>query len=171
MSKKKRPPSSGSLKATRPHMPAGYGLDRSSVNGMISWPRVSEQLAKARNYWIITARPDGQVHAAPVWGLWLDGTFYFSTDPDSRKGRNLAANPNLVVHLESGDDVVILRGAVEQIINPSLLVRYVDSYEKKYRFRPDANDTSAGVYKVKLRVAYAWSEKNFPKSATRWFFP
>ena len=40
-----------------------------------------------------------------------------------RKGRNLAENPNVAVHLESGDDVVILEGVAEVVTDPGLVER------------------------------------------------
>jgi len=106
----------------------------------------------------------------PVWGVWLDQVLYFSTDPVSRKGRSLAANPNMVVHLESGDDVVVLEGSAAEVIEPSLLQGFVDAYEMKYQFRPDVNSITAKVYCLRPRVAFAWHEKDFPQSATRWSF-
>ena len=36
-------------------------------------------LTAAPNYWISTTRLDSRPHARPVWGVWLDGAFYFST--------------------------------------------------------------------------------------------
>src|SRR4051812_9693775 len=96
----------------RPGLVAGNGIDQ-PAEGLLPWSFVDERRATAHNYWVVTSSAAGRPHAAPVWGLWLDGRFYFSTDPASRKGRNLAANPALVVHLESGDDAVILEGTAE----------------------------------------------------------
>src|SRR4051794_25481300 len=88
----------------RPGFAPGYGIDGSSPEGMLPWSEVVARLEAARNYWICTTRPDGRPHASPVWGLWFEDEFVFSTGTDSRKGRNLAENPEVVVHLESGDD-------------------------------------------------------------------
>lgn len=57
----------------------------------------------------------------PVWGIWLGGAVYFGTDRRSRKAKNLAANPSLVIHLESGDDAVILEGAAEEVDDRGLI--------------------------------------------------
>ena len=103
---------------TRPDMAPSYGLS-SEPEGMLPWGWAVEQLVASRNYWVCTTRPDGRPHAAPVWGLWADDALYFGTDPASRKGRNLAENPELVVHLESGDDVVILEGRVDITDDPA----------------------------------------------------
>jgi hypothetical protein len=71
-----------------------------------SW--AEQRLVAARNYWIATTRPDGRPHCRPVWGVWLPDGFWFSTGSLAR--HNLAANPQITVHLESGDQVVILEG-------------------------------------------------------------
>ena len=51
----------------------------------------------------------------PVWGAWVDGMFFFHSHPGTRKARNLAVNPAIVVHLECGDDVVIVEGEAEVV--------------------------------------------------------
>ena len=163
-------PGQGEPIAGRPSMPAGYGI-APSTDGLLSWDAVREQLVNARNYWIATTSPDGRPHAMPVWGLWLDDAFYFGTDPTSRKGRNLSADRRMVIHLESGDDVVIVEGVADPVSDPSTLLRFSDAYEKKYAFRPDPSTPSTGVYRVRARVAFAWRENDYPQSATRWRFP
>ena len=156
--------------ASRPRMTAGYGVEPAGAPGMLAWSVVRDRLTSARNYWVATTRPDGRPHVMPVWGLWLDETFYFSTDVESRKGRNLAANAHAVVHLESGDDVAIVEGSVEAVTEPSVLGRFADAYDVKYHFRPDVSSAAAKVYRLRPAVAFAWGEKDFTKSATRWSF-
>ena len=147
---------------SRPHIP-GYGVPEGD-KGMLPWSHVTEQLKKARNYWVGSVGADGQPHAVPVWGAWVDGALYFGAGP--RTGRNLAANPAVVIHLESGDDVVILEGTAEVFTSsdPSFIARYADVFAAKYDWRPD----EVGGYVLRLRVAYAWSK--FPQDATRWRF-
>jgi hypothetical protein len=156
--------------AGRPYMP-GYGIKPIGEGaGLFSWHHVSQQMATARNYWISTVRPDGRPHAVPVWGIWLDRGFMFSAGNQSRKARNLAANPTIVVHLESGDDVIILEGAVEEMVDPELGQRYADAYEAKYQWRPDPADPETVTYLLCPQVAFAWLEEDFPGTATRWVF-
>jgi PPOX class probable F420-dependent enzyme len=149
-------------------MPGSYGIDRHATAGLLPWSVVVDQLVRARNYWVGTVHPSGRPHVRPVWGLWLDDAFYFSTDPASRKGRNLAANPALVVHLESGDDVVILEGTAEIVADAALLTRVADAYEAKYAFRPDYTNLACRVYRLRPWVVFAWREAAFPSTATRW---
>ncbi|MDO8532805.1 MAG: pyridoxamine 5'-phosphate oxidase family protein [Dehalococcoidia bacterium] len=153
---------------SRPLMPASYGVAPPHIGGMIAWTALCDRLTSERNYWVATTRPDGRPHVMPVWGIWLDGMFYFSTDAASRKGRNLANNPHASVHLESGDDVVILEGRVEEVTDPALLNRFADMYEAKYQFRPDVNAAASKVYGLRPKIAFAWKEKDFPRTATRW---
>jgi general stress protein 26 len=151
---------------TRPHMPEYGLLDAEGGSGLFPWNHVSERMAAARNYWISTTLPDGRPHAAPVWGLWLDEAFFFGTARSSRKARNLEANPGIVVHLESGDDVVILEGVAEKVSDAALLARLDEAYLAKYKFHLDGNANP--IYSLRPRVAYAWLEHDFPGSATRW---
>ncbi len=166
MSEPKRP----TPKASRPHMP-GYGiLDADSGRGLLPWSWVTERMSKARNYWISTTRPDGQPHVMAVWGIWLDEAFYFSTGRDSRKTRNLAANPRCVVCPERADEAVILEGTAEEVADPSLLGRFKDVYYTKYQW--DIDTSQGGIYAVRPSVAFAFIENadDFPGSATRWRF-
>src|SRR5581483_11367565 len=102
---------------SRPLMPEGYGVPETE-EGLLPWSWAVERLERARNFWFSTTRPDGRPHAMPAWGVWLDGALYFEGSPETRRARNLAANPALVVHLESGDEVVILEGEAQAASPP-----------------------------------------------------
>ncbi len=151
-------------------MPSGYGLATAEAGGLLPWDSVVEKLTASRNYWIATTGRDGRPHATPVWGLWLDKTFFFSTDPNSLKGRNIAGNPEVVVHLESGDDAVILEGKADRVQQEHVLARFVEAYDAKYGFRLDTSGLTYVVYAVSPRLAMAWLERDFPNTATRWRF-
>lgn len=150
----------------RPHAP-GYGIPP-DPEGMLPWSHVEERMSEARNYWVATTRPDGRPHVTPVWGIWADGTFYFGGEPGSRKIRNLAQNPNVSVHLESGEDVVIVEGVAEVVTNPdpALSERIAAISASKYGF----SGRIEGSYAVRPRLVLAWRENGFPATATRWLF-
>ncbi|MCO5182724.1 MAG: pyridoxamine 5'-phosphate oxidase family protein [Anaerolineae bacterium] len=156
---------------TRPHMP-GYGVKpENEGDGLFDWAWVSDRMAQSRNYWICTTRPDGRPHATPVWGVWYEDTFYFGVGPESRKGRNLAVNPNIVVHLESGDEVVILEGVVHTVSDRGLLSRLAVRYNNKYKLTVYPEDGSGdSMLALQPAVAMAWLETDFPGTATRWQF-
>jgi len=153
----------------RPRTAPGYGISKGS-KGRLPWSWAEKRLTASRNYWIVSASPAGRPHAMPVWGLWLDGAVWFSTDRASRKGRNVEANPDIVIHLESGDEVVILEGTAEEVTDGPVLARFVDAYEEKYGFRMDLDEPIGLVYQVRPRTALGWLEPEFPTSATRWRF-
>jgi pyridoxine/pyridoxamine 5'-phosphate oxidase len=152
-------------------MDAGYGIpSEGSGADLLPWSMVEEWLTKSRNYWVSTASPARRPHAMPVWGLWLDGGVMFSTGRTTRKARNIAANPDVIIHLESGDDVCILEGRIEAVRDADVLRRFDDAYETKYNLRPDAVDSSDPAYILRPRVVLTWLEKDFPNTATRWTF-
>ena len=137
---------------------------------MLPWSFVDERLARARNYWIVTTRPDGRPHVTPAWGLWVEERLYFGSEPRARKARNLAENPNVAVHLESGDEVVILEGAAEVVTDPdpALAERVAAASVAKYGV---GSSDIEGSFAVRPRVVLAWrSGSSFPATATRWRF-
>jgi len=157
-------------KASRPYMP-GYGVPKDK-KGLLPWSHVIERMAEAQNYWVCTISPDGRPHATPVWGLWLDDRLYFGGGPQTRRNRNLAENPAVCVHLESGSDVVILHGDAHELRAPdqSLVTRLIEVSTRKYGYAPKPEDyeTLRGTFVFRPRMALAW--KQFPKDATRWHF-
>lgn len=153
----------------RPSMPEAYGLE-SSAEGLLPWEWVTERLGAARNYWVASTRPDGRPHCSPVWGIWLDGAIWFSTARATRKARNLTAKPETVVHLESGDEAVIVEGRIEEIADHSSLERVAEPYAAKYGMRPPLEAPGNVLYALRPRRVLAWRESDFPKSATRWRF-
>lgn len=160
----------GEPQADRPAFAPGYGiLPADEGAGLLPWSRAVERLEASRNYWIGTTRPDGAPHAAPVWGVWSDGRLVFGTNPSSRKGRNLAHDPRISVHLESGDDVVILEGVAEQLGDDDRAGKVVDAYERKYGWRPEVADMPRW-WTLAPALAFAWLESDFPGTATRYRF-
>jgi general stress protein 26 len=134
---------------------------------LLPWSFAEQRLRAARNYWICSTRPDRRPHAAPVWGLWLDSAFFFSTDPSSRKGKNLKARADVVVHLENGDEVVIVEGLAAAVE----VTKDVDrAYAKKYGMHLIGFPAPMVLFRVQPRAIQAWREKAFPASATRFTF-
>src|SRR5213593_2186245 len=77
-------------------MPGYQMMFRKGVDSL-SWAWAVKRLSGARNYWLATVRGDGRPHVMPVWGIWFENAFYFSTGPRSRKARNIEKNMNCVV--------------------------------------------------------------------------
>ena len=156
---------------SQPRMYGGY-----IGSAKLPWTWATERLTGARNYWIATTRPDGKPHSRPVWGVWLDNAFYFSTG--SLAAPNLVTHPAITVHLESGSQVVIIEGVAEPISNIVLVEQVVSLYNQKYNWNVDPYNLPGPFYAVRPQVAFGWhfdeSELN-PEStglgtATRWRF-
>ena len=153
----------------RPDIAAGYGI-HAGEDGLLGWSDVSERMEQSRSYWVCTVRPNGRPHAMPVWAVWIDETLWFSTGQESVKARNLAANPAVVVHLESGEDAVIFEGTAERVPEPdrALFERIAEAYDAKYDHRPDYPGPGEAWYALRAAKAFAWHERDYPRTATRW---
>lgn len=145
---------------------------------MLSWDDVDRRMRDSFNYWIASAGSDGRPHAVPVWGAWLKEVFYFVGG--GRKIRNLRDNPQAAVHLESGDDVVLIEGRFEEISRPGgeLLQQVDEEFIRKYKtYRPsehlDGRSKSSfppeGLFAVLPQLVIAWS--GMASDATRWRIP
>lgn len=155
----------------RPDMPAGYGLAPAEAGKLLPWAWAEERLIASRNYWICSTRPDGRPHSAPVWGVWVDNALYFGTDFHSTKGKNLAANPAVSVHLESGDEVVIIEGQAESVpLTPELAPKLDEGYLAKYQLKLSEAAEGGPILRIWPQTVLAWLETDFPNTATRWQF-
>jgi nitroimidazol reductase NimA-like FMN-containing flavoprotein (pyridoxamine 5'-phosphate oxidase superfamily) len=147
----------------------GYGiLDADGGSGLLPWDWAVERLTNSHNYWLATTRPDGRPHAMPVWGLWLEGMFYFSTGAQSRKARNLAANQGCVLCTERADEAVILEGEARKVTDLALLEPFYQAYKSKYGW--DMESLGEPVYAIRPNVVFAFTENELTGSATRWLF-
>ena len=70
-----------------------------------------------------------------------------------------------------------MEGTLVEVTGAEALLRYADTCEAKYAFRPDPpgaeappdlEEPSAMTYVLIPQVVFAWAELNFPESATRW---
>jgi hypothetical protein len=106
----------------------------------------------------------------PVWGVWLDNRFYFSTGAGSRKARNLALNPYAVVGIEHAEAAISVEGRVALLTDPEAVQRFGNAYASKYHW--DMADFAEPVYVLHPSVVFAFSSAGgeFQGSATRWTF-
>ena len=155
--------------ASRAAFDPAYGA--SDAEALLEWSWAREQLERSRNFWIATTRPDGRPHAMPVWGAFVDDRVVFGTARASRKARNIAERADVVVHAESGDEVVIVEGAAVETQDRELLRQAADVFEAKYDWRPDLEDFAGTAwFVVEPRVAYAWLERDYVNTRTRFVF-
>lgn len=148
-------------------MPGGY---ETSGEHILPWSFASARLEEAQNYWLATVRPAGTPHVTPIWGVWHDGALYFTGIPTATWAKNIARNPGATIHLESGSEVVIAEGWVEDIpsiVDTTIADVIVRRWTEKYqRLVPDP--IVDGMYCLHAHVVRGWS--TFPTDATRWVF-
>ena len=159
-------------KASRPFMP-GYGIvDANSGRGLLPWSWAVERLSKSRNYWIATTWPNGRPHCVPVWGVWLDEGFYFSSGERSRKARNLAPNPRVVVCPENGDEAISLEGVAETVADAETIAKFIAAYNSKYNWdlTPETVRTLGFAVRPRKVLAFNDAPGEFQTTATRWEF-
>jgi hypothetical protein len=126
------------------------------------WDEIAERFGSAQNWWVSTAGDAGP-HAVPVWGVHVAGGLHFYGEASSVRSRNLAADPRVVLHLESGSDVLVLHGTA-----PAGGPAYADdavvaAYRAKYthptdlQYLPDAEGMEGALlHTVVPARAVAW---------------
>ncbi len=157
--------------ADRPFAP-GYGIvGAKDGKGLLPWAWVARKMNRCRTFWLTTiyaslhsgnARP----HVMPIWGVWLDDAFFFSTGHKSRKAQNLAANSACTVTNDHAEEAVIVEGTATQLEDEAALERVAAAYKKKYKMDP--RSMKEPIFIVRPKVVFGFIEKSFPKSATRW---
>ncbi|WP_435154748.1 pyridoxamine 5'-phosphate oxidase family protein [Haladaptatus sp. DFWS20] len=157
-------PGDGEPRRTRPTTEESYGIPDHET-GLLPWEFVRKKMADDETYWVTTTLPDGRPHARPVWGVWVDDTFYCGGGKSTRWVRNLAVSPEIVVHRESGTEVVIIEGRADRIeeSEPELVERLDAAYEGKYGIQH-----GTPFFEVRPETVLAWSD--YPDDATRWQF-
>jgi nitroimidazol reductase NimA-like FMN-containing flavoprotein (pyridoxamine 5'-phosphate oxidase superfamily) len=160
-------PAKSQPKADRPFAP-GYGIvGVQEGKGLLPWKWVADRMAECHTFWLATIHAGkGQPHVMPVWGVWLDNAFYFSTGRKSRKGQNLAANSACTVTNDDGKEAVIVEGAAAEVKDKEALKRIAAAYKKKYKMDP--RSMGEPIFRVQPNRVFGLVEKTFPQSATRW---
>jgi Pyridoxamine 5'-phosphate oxidase len=161
-----------SPRADRPRMPKEYGVPRKGGE-LVPWSDVERRLAEAMVYWISTSGPGCKPRVRPLDGIYVDGTLYVGGSPETRWARDLAANPQVAVHLDGGIEVVILEGEAELLeagVGPELGERLAAASNAKYPAYGMTAESykGPGPFAIRPRFALAWT--SFPKDVTRFRF-
>jgi general stress protein 26 len=145
-----------------------------------AWDDARRVLQDAELYWITTVRPEGRPHVTPLIGVWHDEALWFCTGAEERKGRNLAANPQVVLTTGRNDwnaglDVVV-EGEAVNVRDETRLRAVAEAYEAKYgsdwHFEvEDGEFTSEGhgapVFEVAPVTAFAFAKGGFAQTRYR----
>ena len=108
-------------------------------NESIPWSRATDLLDKATEsltdenhasltYWLSTVSSDGTPHVAGIGALWVDGTFYFTSGDGTRKSRNLAKNPRMVMSVALPGLDLVVHGTAAKVTDGATLERLANMY-------------------------------------------
>ena len=163
----------------RPGM-AAYGTNSPDWRAL-PWDWAAERLIPNKNFWVVTVSAEGAPHSLPVWGVWddTDLRFMFSCAPTARKARNIAANPHVVVTVDSTVEAISVEGTAAPITDPGRVDAWIHRYVAKYGSEvPDGDGLgdfvrSHAMFEVVPTKAFAIIEREdeFALRATRWRFP
>jgi len=112
----------------------GYGAP------LIEWQRVVDHLDSGitqgpdtggpnrHTCWLATTNPDGTPHVMPLGALWVDGVFFFTSGPGTRKSKNLAAQQNCVISVATHSFDLVFEGRAEKVTDEPTLRRIAQVY-------------------------------------------
>lgn len=164
------------VRAERPDMP-DYGVDTPDWHAL-PWSWAAERLGGYRNFWVVTVSGAGRPHALPVWGVWWDEEqrFAFGCAAGSRKARNLAANPRVVIGGDDTVECISVEGVAATVDNDDRQEAWIERYLAKYQPLSPGLDAAFlrqnRFIEVTPERAFGIVERDdeFSTRATRWVF-
>jgi hypothetical protein len=153
----------------------GYGIAAAGEgSGLLPWSWAQERLRASHDYWIATVWPDGRPHVMPVWGAWaIDGedTLWFSSSPESRKVRNIEAQPRCVATTDDPLEPVVLDGVADRVTDNDSIAAFTDAVNAKYETQLGvAFFTANACLRIRPITVIGLTESDFAGSPTRWSF-
>ena len=143
---------------------------------------VNKQAPPYDTYFLGTVRPDGRPHSAGVGTLWFDGDLYFTSGPQARKARDLAANPACTISVKLAGIDLVFEGEATRVTDGPTLEALASRYREGGWPAQLENDTftapfsapSAGpppwhLYRFTFHTVFGIATEE-PNGATRWRF-
>lgn len=144
----------------RPGIPPDYGTSKATE--YVAWSHVDERLTADRVYWIATVGPSGRPRVRPIDGVNLDGVLYVGGSPETRWVSELKANPDVSVHLDGIEDVIIVEGTATVLteVDRALAERLAAASNAKF---PEYGMTAAfyrrnGAIAIHPRKVISWTD-------------
>ena len=129
-------------------------LDETTEFGAHAAKRLREEIIG----WLTTVTPEGAPRPIPVWFLW-DGerSMLLYSRPEKRKLRNIEANENVSLNLDSDKvdaDIVICWGTIRHSDDPPAneVPEYVEKYDGPIERLGWTPESFAGDFSVPLRI-------------------
>ena len=158
-------------KASRPHMP-GYGIaGPDEGRGLLPWTWAEERLVSSHDYWLATVHPNGAPHVTPVWGVWAHDAAWFSSSPQSRKARNISADPRTVITTDNPLQPVVVEGVAQRVGEDHDIERFTTWVNSKYHTDiAVAFFAENACFRLEPLRVFSLDESDFTGSPTRWLF-
>jgi hypothetical protein len=109
-----------------------------------------------------------------VWGAIVGQDLHFFSERRTAKARHIAANPQVAVHLESAEDVVIVHGLLDDLGMPSAHPEVLRALDVKYdspedvRYLPTADPDFDVLWRLRPTRAMLWRLDQYDASQARW---
>src|SRR3954468_18816240 len=166
---------------------AATKLDKTSDTDPLPWSRALDlldggALADRAAAFLGTVRPDGTPHSARIGAAWHDGHVYFQTGRQTRKARNLKANPACTLSTSLTGIDLVFEGHAERVTDGPTLEAVAavwrdsgwaaevsrDGIVAPYN-APGTGPPPWQVYRVAAHTVFAVATAK-PYGATRWQF-
>lgn len=106
----------------------------------------------------------------PVWAVWSREHLLFSTSAQSRKAKNIAHNPYVVIGAEPSDDAIVLEGDAVLIADEAWKREFCSAYAAKYSWNMDNFSEPICAVRPRLAFWFGTGEGEFIGGSTRWTF-
>ena len=105
--------------------PTATDLAKTSGLETLPWSRARDLLEagalRDAASFLGTVRPDGRPHSARLGAAWYDGDVYFQTGPQTRKARNVEANPACTLSASLPGIDLVFEGLAERVTDAETL--------------------------------------------------
>ena len=154
--------------------PRPWRRPRDLLVGGVPGPEVAMYLS--------TTRPDGRPHTAGIGALWHDGDLYFTSNPGTRKARNLARNPACTIAMRLPGIDLVFEGEAARTTDPATLAAVVARFREGGWPAQVAGDAITAPFSAPSVGPPPWHLHRFafdtvvgvaaeePYGATRWRF-
>lgn len=78
--------------------------------------------------WITTTNPDDSPHVVPVGVVPIDGAWYFTSGPGTRKSRNIRRDPRCVMSVATHPFDLVVEGTAERVVNGAKLQAVAEAF-------------------------------------------
>lgn len=157
----------------------------------IAWERVRDVLTSEitqapdtggpnrHTTWLTTINRDGSPHVTPVGFVELNGVWYFTSGPGTRKSRNISADARCVASVATHPFDLVVEGSAERVTDTDELRSVADEYVREgwpaqvegdaltaQYSAPSAGPPPWQVYKITPSTVFAFGTAE-PYGATR----